>query len=271
METTLRQESRIFIQIGGALFGALIGILISGSIQNGAGFVFYNESEGWKISFWGNHHFLRIIASLIGTALGGLAAGCIAKVNGQIWGLVSALPTALFWIFVGGYGYAYMTNVVMTTWYWIIVVVLTVVSPVIGYHWGTIGEEIRRDNAETFDSRKYTILGVKWFNWIWLFFIIWWIGAFGTYSIYQGIWLIFGVKKSFLWKNIVGKIVGLLIYAGLYYLFKGAYNTLYLLSLGHREGLTKRQISTKILGWTLGIWLIVGLIQYLANVIMFKL
>ena len=94
-------EGRFLKQIGGALFGVFISLGITGSIQAGAEYIFVTEAEEWGIGFWGNHHVLRVVASLIGSSVGGFSAGCIAKMRGKLWGLLSALPASLFWTVTG--------------------------------------------------------------------------------------------------------------------------------------------------------------------------
>ena len=95
------KEKRFSKQIGGALFGALISLGITSSIQTGSEYIFGTESEQWGIGFWGNHHILRVIASLVGTSIGSFSAGCIAKIRGGLWGMMSALPASLFWLVIG--------------------------------------------------------------------------------------------------------------------------------------------------------------------------
>jgi hypothetical protein len=51
----------------------------------------------------------------------------------------------------------------------------------------------------------------------------------------------------------------------------GMYKTFYLLSSGHRKGISSGRIAFRILGWTVGVWCIVGFLQYLADIILSKL
>jgi len=261
------RNSRLRTQVGAVIFGVLLGALITGSIQHGAGVVFPKEKQDWILGFWGSHYILRTIASLVGTVFGAFASGCIGKRKGSICGLASTLPTSLFWIFVGFFGYSHS---LMTTWQWIVVVAIVLLSPILGFYMGGIGETVHISNPHIFEARKNTILAIKWYHWFWLVIVIEWIGAFATYGFYQGLWLSFGIKRTAFWHTIVGGFVSLLIYIGLYFLFMGAYKTFYLLSLGHQEGLSNRTIAVRILCWTLGIWIIVGAVQFLANLLMFK-
>lgn len=100
--------------------------------------------------------------------------------------------------------------------------------------------------------------------------VIGWTGALATYSIYQGLWLLFGLTLSSSLFNVALGLVGILIFLSIFYLFTGLYKTLFLLISGYREGISRGRIALRILGWTIGIWLIVGVLQWVANLIFVK-
>lgn len=266
----INKESRVFKQIGGVLFGILIGFVITDGIQRGALFVFPQEKGDWAPGFWGSHHILRVIASIIGTFFGGYVAGCIGKFRGGLCGFLSALPTLIFWLFIGGFALKEFESFELTLGHWAVIIILIVASPIIGLHSGKLGALIRLENPEVFESRKNIILGIKWYHWVWLIFVIGWIGVFVTYSAFQGIWMLFGFRLSTSLHNILPGLVGILIFLSLFFLFMGTYKTFYLLSSGHRQGISSGRIAFRILGWTVGIWTIVGALQFLADVIFSK-
>ena len=168
MNEAANEQSRLIKQICGALFGLCLSLLINGSIEAGATYFFPEEASEWGTAFWGSHHVLRIIASLIGTLFGGFSAGCIAKLHGEIWGLLSALPISLFWLvdcFILVKILSEDNSIQVTPGNWTVVFVLILISPVVGYYSGSVGGIIRIDNSQIFESRSGTILGVKWYHW----------------------------------------------------------------------------------------------------------
>lgn len=266
-----QDEPRKLKQLGGILFGILIALSITDAIHRGASFVFPEESKDWMLGFWGDHHILRIIASVLGTLFGSFVAGCIAKFRGGLCGLLSALPTTIFWIFVGGFVFKFLPDIEISLANWIVIIVLVISSPIVGFYFGKIGAIVRLDNPGIFESRKYTILGIKWYQWLWLYFVIGWIGALATYSIFQGLWVLFSIRFLASLYNVLAGLVGIIIFLSIFYLFMGMYRTFYLLSLGHRDDISSGRIAYKILGWTVGISCIVGFLQYLADLILIKL
>ena len=264
-------ESRKLKQFGGILFGIILGLGVTDSILRGATYVFPNEEELWSLAFWGDHYFLRITASCLGTLFGSFAAGCIAKFRGRLCGVLSALPTSIFWPSMVIVYFACQPDVArMSFGQWIVIALLTALSPTIGFYGGGLGASVRNSNPQLFESRRNTVLGVKWFHWLWLMTVIGWTGALATYSIYQGLWLLFGLRLSSSLFNVALGLVGILIFLSIFYLFTGLYKTFFLLISGYREGISRGRIALRILGWTIGIWLIVGVLQWVANLIFVK-
>jgi len=265
-------EGRFSKQVGGALFGAFISLGITGSIQTGAEFVFVSEAEEWGIAFWGDHHILRVIASLIGSSVGGFSAGCIAKIRGGIWGLVSSLPTSLYWMAVGALAlsqvFAENETFEITFDNWTVIVILVTASLIIGFYTGSLGESVRLENPEIFESRPNIILGIKWYNWFWLFTIIHWIVMLGTFSIFQGLFLFFGTNRLAFLSGVNPTFAIFLVGLALSLLGLSVVKIFGLLLCGYRKGVTKGQMTLRVLGWIIIIILIVGGFQVLTGYLM---
>jgi hypothetical protein len=269
MQEVANEQSRLIKQIGGALFGMCLSIVIAGSIEAGATYFFPEEANEWGLAFWGSHHILRIIASLIGTLLGGFAAGCIAKLHGRMWGLLSALPTSLFWLFDCFMLVKTLSGdnlIQVTLGNWVVVFVLTLMSPIVGYCSGSIGGIIRVDNPQIFESRSGTILGVKWYQWIWLAFSIHWVGLLTTFSIFQGLIILSGNDQLVFSINPV--IAIFLVVICLCFIWVGIYKIFYFLISGKIKGLTNGQIVFRVFGWNLVILVVTGIFQTLTGFIM---
>ena len=264
-------EPRKLKQFGGIVFGILLGLMVTDSIMRGASFVFPNEKDLWGVGFWGDHHFLRVIASGIGTLVGAFAAGCIAKTRGGVCGLLSALPTSLFWFSIVVFHFGSRpSNTKITFGQWLVIAALAIISPVAGFYAGLIGQKIRNDFAPLFEARSNTVLGIKWYHWLWLLTAIGWTGTLATYSIYQGLWLLFGLRFSASLFNITAAILGIIVILSIFYSIFGLYKTFILLILGQAQGLSRSKITIRILGWTVGIWLVVIMFQIVSALIFSK-
>ena len=265
---SLLRESRFAKKLGGAFFGFLLGGLITNSIWSGATFIFTNETEGWSLTFWGEHYLTRILGGIIGVAVGSFVAGCIAKKNGARWGVISALPRISVWVFVAIFGIhgviqGYIISI--SIWQWVTISILIGLIPLVAYYAGKIGQETRVGNREFFENRRGTLLGIRWYHWLWLFFPIHVTGLLAIYSIYQMIMYLLLVFRSLLWFFIIGSWVEVLIGGGLYLLGRGMYETYSLLALGHQRGLTNRKIAKHIALWLIGSYVGVNLLQLFAG------
>jgi len=270
----LFRKSRLGKKIGGAVFGLLLGGIVTSSIWSGSAFILPEEAGSWGFAFWGTHHITRVLAGLIGVGVGSFVAGCIAKDHGGRWGLISALPRVGFWIvvaFSGIHGAIQKHIIPLTIGHWIVIAVLIPLIPLVAYYAGKAAQETRVEHEEFFENRKGTLLGIKWYHWLWLFFPINITGVLAVTSIYQMIALFFLIIKSFLWFLIIGTWLDALIGGGLYLLFKSMYETYSLLALGHERGLTNRKIAKHIALWLVGAYLGVSLLQLFAGWILAKL
>jgi hypothetical protein len=202
--------------------------------------------------------------------MGGFAAGCISKLRGRMWGLVSALPTSLFWLFIGCFVLVKISsgdNLIQVTFgNWVVVFILALLSPIVGYYSGSIGGFVRIDNPQIFESRSGTILGVKWYQWIWLVFLVYWVGLLTTFSIFQGLFILSGNDQLVFSINPV--IAIFLVVICLCFIVVGTYKIFYFLISGKIKGLTNGQIVFRVLGWNLVILAVTGIFQQLTIFIM---
>ena len=215
---------------------------------------------------------MRVIASLLGSSVGGFSAGCIAKIRGGIWGLVSALPTSFFWMAIGALALSqvFAENIAFEISFgnWAVIVILVSVSLIIGFYTGSLGQNVRVENPEIFECRPKLILGIKWYHWLWLFTINHWIVMLGTYSIFQGLFLFFGTNRSEFLYGVNPALAVFLVGLALCLLALSAVKIFGLLLYGYRRGLTKGLMSLRILGWIMVIILIVGGFQFLTGYLM---
>lgn len=258
------EKSNVWVNIGAILFGIFIGSFVVDAIRAGATRIFPEEADlYWAIGFWGERFILRTIVSIIGTAFGGFAAGIIAKTKGGICGLLSAIPTSLFWL-----------AVVITLFiappesasfgHWGVSSFLIIISPCIGFYTGIIGHSFRKDYPEIFEFRPRTILGIKWFHWLWLIFPLKLVIQTITIRTFQALGLLVGstqvIKTG---HGVLAFIVSVVIITFIYFIGYGLYKTFYLLSMDYRLGLSKFKITLRVVFYLLGIPLLSDAFIYL--------
>lgn len=210
--------------------GVLLGAYLIFAAQAGVKFNYRDENplEQWGLVFWGSHYVIRAIWSISTTIAASYVAGIIARRDGALVGVISALPTVFvwfaavtIWLFmpteVANYGYDNVStaNKIMS----ILVPVLTVI---VAFLSGKEGEKIGRENSDFFDSRPRSFLGIPWYHFFW-------IGVFLYVVVLESAWAIdYGISMLVLnWAD-AGTIVNLV--SGMFLI--GIFSTLYLTGVG---------------------------------------
>ena len=152
---------------------------------------------------------------------------------------------------------------------WAVIVILIITSIIVGYYTGSLGQKVRMEYPEIFESsRPNTVLGIKWYHWFWLFTIIHWIVLLGTFSVYQGLFLFFGTTRYAFLNEVTPALAILLVGCALCLLGLSTFKIFSLLLFSDRKGLTKGQVSLRILGWIAVVIVIVGSFQALTGYFM---
>ncbi len=161
-----------------ALFcGVIAGMLLSMAIDSGLQYRFPDEfkNKEWGVFIWGEHWFLRVVASVISAAWAGFIAGVVARDRGKLLGIAAIFPSWSLWLivaytaftghvpFLNDYDAPYISlgNKIA------IVTLLFVIGPV-AWLTGQEGEIVGQQYASHFDSRPRSLLGLKWYHHIWL-------------------------------------------------------------------------------------------------------
>lgn len=156
--------------------GMIAGVLLPNSVQVGVRWTMPSEPE-WGSVFWGEHWILRPVASVLAALGGGFLAGAIARRSGRTVAVLGALPAFLLWtwaaisawreelLFTESSQYFSIGNKLAAT---IIVVALLPAAAAAGRS----GEQMGLQYGQHFDGRPKTLLGVKWYHYIWLPFLI---------------------------------------------------------------------------------------------------
>ena len=122
-------------------------------------------TDFFGLAQWGDTFFLRIVASLIGTAAGAFVIGTFLKTKAKLVAIIATLPTVLFWIL----------TLILSITIWkqdlfenikamlLLPSILIILSPVVAYFSAVCGQEY----FDEFQKPK-SILNIKWFHWLWI-------------------------------------------------------------------------------------------------------
>jgi hypothetical protein len=156
------------------LAGALAGVLLISSLEAGVGLALEGQTRSeWNLLTWGSHWAWRAAASATATALAGFVTGVVARRRGTLFGSLSAVPAALYWATVAWIGWS--SRVPFTELkadiplgYQIVAAILALTTIPLAGAAGSSGAPYGRANAEHFDSRRVTLLGIRWYHYLWL-------------------------------------------------------------------------------------------------------
>jgi len=210
-------------RVGAAVSGCFAGLFMSGAIQAGAQFFYSDENpyETWGIFFWGDHWRLRAVASLTAAAWAGFLAGVIARGRGDLLGAVSVLPAAALW--VASSAWAWQSGLDYPLYDKLLGAFLAVAMPIVAFKTGARGAALGAAFGGHFDSRSGTLLGIKWFHYLWAPIVFNVLVVQSAWAlIYGSRWLflsmaarplVFSIIPTFFFIGIIGTL--LLTYVGL--------------------------------------------------------
>jgi hypothetical protein len=124
--------------------------------------------------------------------------------------------------------------------------------------------KIGKEFAEHFDSRRYTLLGIKWYHYIWIPIVLHLILLQGSYAgLYFLTWLKVLWKAGFsIFQWIIPGIFTFALWGTLYLMGIGIYKA-YLILAGLESVPSKGKAFIKVLQYAIGFPLIAAALQYL--------
>jgi hypothetical protein len=240
------------------LSGIIAGVLTASSIQVGVAFgTLGHNATDWTLLQWGDHWMWRAAASLAATMAGAFPAGMIARRHGQTIGILSAVPATLYWAFVAVSGWlghipATTTPVEVPLGYRIVATVLTLVILPVAASGGREGAAFGRANAEHYDSRRRAILGVRWYHFLWLPFLIHAMAMTAAFGAVYGFgWVVTAWKNSFSILGMIPIIFTMALLGTLNLLGTGASRTYQALAGFDESAPVARQVMKFGVGYTL--------------------
>lgn len=189
---------------GAVTCGVIAGLLLVNSIQVGAAFgITGHAAEEWTILQWDDHWMWRAIASLAATFVAGFLAGMVARRQGRKVAILSALPTAVYWAlvaYVGWIGHIPASDLPaeVPLGYRIIAVILVLATLPCAAAGGVEGAAYGRANAAHCDSRRGSLLGVRWYHYLWLPLLLHLMVLTASFGVIYGFqWVVTGFRNGF--------------------------------------------------------------------------
>lgn len=246
----MKEPVHISRQVAAIICGSLAGGLLSNSFGAGLMLRFLGEDTGrlWGTFIWGEHWFLRVVAALTSAAWAGLMVGLIARRSSRILAALAVIPALLCWIavsYVSWTGSFPFTedgldiHVSIGNRLAALAIILFLIPAAISAV-GT-GAELGEELGNHFDSRRCTLLGIKWYHYLWIPFLMHFYGVEIAYiGVYLGEWYKVTIRAGFsMFGSIIPMIFTVAIYLVLRLMFIGAmrsYRLLAVLEAGASRG-----------------------------------
>ena len=260
--------------------GILAGCLLSMAIGAGLKFRFPDEfsSLDWGVLLWGEHWFLRAVVSLISATWAGFIAGVVGRDKGSILAAITVLPTWIIWVvaeytaLTGYFPFYDLGEIYVSLGSKISMGVIILAMFPLAWHSGSEGEIIGQENSDFFDSRRHTLLGIKWYHYIWLPIILHLIILQGSFA---GFYFLTWMKA--LWKSginllasIIPTIFTFMLFGTLYLMGKGVERTYMILS-GFEQVHSRGAVFVQVLKYIIGYQAIAVVLQFLIEYIHFTI
>lgn len=235
---------KLYLKVfGAAVLGAFIGSYLSAGVSKGLELAFPEDDlEFWGILLWGEHWFVRLVVSLLSTALGGFVAGLVVPDNSKVASTLSAIPTVL--IFAGGGSFLlYSLNTIQPPSFgsWFTILAITLLSIPVAWNGASWGSAWRKGNEHLFGI-KGRPLGIHWSHYFWLWLPYYLLIGELAFTFYFLVRLTFSDDWRFVF--ILGRILTYFAFTILGY---GMLEGLKYLTQGHHLGLRRTQVAGKVL------------------------
>jgi hypothetical protein len=255
-------------------------MLIPGALANGCLFYFPEERHAgaaW-LFLWGEHWAIRVLASWISAIGAGFIAGMVARQRGQVWAGITALPSTLCWLAIAVIGWMqkvpffpdrFQVETSIGNKLAASLLVLTIIP--LACYGGLAGEEESKAVGEHFDSRRFTLLGIKWYHYLWLPILIQLQLSQASWAFLYGFeWLRNTWKSGFSLISIVPWIFTIMIWATLSIIVNGAVKCYRVLS-GLEEIPSARSRAVQVLKYGFGFPLLAAILQTVVSLLHYGL
>lgn len=132
--------------------------------------------DTWTPFWWNEHWALRVLASAAASFGAGFIAGTVSRRYGRLAGALATAPTAFMWAAVAYFwwfrqpGLADLDTLVIEASIGnkLAATLLALSTIPVAVYGGGEGEKIGAEYGVHFDSRRFSLLGIRWFHYLWL-------------------------------------------------------------------------------------------------------
>ena len=266
--------------VAAVVCGIVVGMLVSGALANGCSFYFPEERRAgttW-LFLWGEHWAIRVLASWASAYGAGFIAGMVARQRGRGWAGIAAVPSTVCWLAIAFIGWTqkvpfftgqYDVETSIGNKVAASLLVFTIIP--IACYGGLAGEEQGNSLGEHFDSRRFTLLGVKWYHYLWLPILIQLLLTQGSWAFLYGFeWLRNTWRAGLSLLSVVPWIFTILIWATLSLMVTGAAKCYGVLS-GLEGAPSAGSRAVQVLKYGFGFPLLSAILQTLVGLAQFGL
>ncbi len=254
---------------GALVCGVLAGTLLPNSMQVGLQFTVggSEDTSAWSGMFWGEHWVVRALASIVSTGVAGFLTGVVARRYGRRLAAIASVPSFVIWSYLAFSAWSGSTpllggfevdlslgNKLMAT----VLAVLTVPLAAAG---GEHGEVLVDQVGDHFDARRKTLLGVRWYHYLWIPIVLhlmiaqtFWAGLYGLQ------WVVVAWRAGQSMMSLVPMAFMLGIWASLWLTWMGA-SRAYAALAGFEAYSSSSTVAKLVIKNALGLPLLAALIQ----------
>lgn len=256
--------------MGAVCLGFLSGLFVAAALEVGLRNHFLEEQSAtpWGAFFWNEHWALRTAASCTATVVTGFMAGIVARKHGKVLAIIASSPVALSWVFMAICCWkgqvlflrepveiqVTIANKLVASF------IAITILPLAGWA-GTFGEKQGADLGAHFDSRRFSLLGIKWYHYLWLPLLVYaWLiqGSWAVY--YWMIWMAKSWDTGLSLVSFVGGFFSLFIFGTIYLMFNGAQRA-YLILSGIESVPSLKDRTLSVLKFGLGWFVLAAILQ----------
>jgi len=175
----------------GSVCGLIAGSLLADSIRVGMLFLYRAEEArtSWGFLMWGEHWVLRGLTSVSATIWAAFLAGIAARRYGGLAACIGSLPATLVWLTCAVI--AWQRRELFSMEFRFLATLLPIVIPILAFRIGGRSAGIGQRNGDHFDSRRWTLFGIKWVHYLWIPFLFHIIVIESVWAIIRGaVWLV---------------------------------------------------------------------------------
>ena len=262
----------IFAIICGAISGFFLHLACGAGIQ----YHFLEDMDKGILEglLWGEHWFVRTLVVVLCCFWAGFIAGLIGRHKGSLIGSISIAPCIiswllLFYISLTGHVPILNTHIHISIGNNIAMLLAILLAIPMGSYGGKVGEEESYDLACHFDSRPNTLLGIKWYHYLWIPFVL---HPIVMQASYIGLYFLFLYKELFRsgFMLSITFIFVMLIYGTLYLMGIGLWKA-YRALAGLEEYTSKGAIAVNVMKYAIGLQIVAVICQqivlYLNNLL----